>query len=217
MRSIREYNERNLTPGSTRNESLTGPLQDTVDRIFEHMENEECPLAHLVRAVSILLWLVNIMEDNGISLDRQTREEVEDCAVGLTREYLQRGRNAREHLIWALEWASAGIIKGIAPQVPHASIEYFECLEDRAARAYGKRLPDQACPARLACREGDADLAQLARLAGLARLTGLAGLADFAGLRDLTGKLGDANTFVTVPRFGRLARIALDETPKTIY
>jgi hypothetical protein len=119
MRNLREYYERNFTPASTRNESLTGALQDTVGRIFEHMQNEECSFAHLVRAVSILFWLVKLLEDNGVSLDRQTREEVEVCAIGLTREYLQRGRYDHEHIQWTLEWASARTIIEIAPQVLH--------------------------------------------------------------------------------------------------
>jgi hypothetical protein len=120
MRSIREYYERNFTPASTRNESYTGPLQDLVGRIFERMQNEECSLAHLVRAVSILRWLVNVLEPNVISLDRQTREEVEICAIGLTKEYIQRGGYVHQRIAWALEWASTRTITEIVPQVLHA-------------------------------------------------------------------------------------------------
>jgi hypothetical protein len=217
MRSLREYYERNFTPVSTRNESLTGPLQDPVGRIFEHMQNEECSLEHLVRAVSILLWLVNMLEDNGISLDRQTREEVEVCAVGLTKEYLQRRRHDVEGLIWVVEWSSTRTIKEIAPQVSRASIAFVEGVETSATLVYRTRLA------------GVADLGDLARLRDLARLLRLAPLVRLACLTDLTdvtgaasfvrlaGELGDAYTnFVAVQPVGSLARLALDEAPRAI-
>jgi hypothetical protein len=242
MRNIREYYEGNFTPGNTRNENLTGPLQDTVGRIFEHMENEECSLALLVRALSILLWLVKIQEDNGISLNQQTREEVEACAAGLTREYLQRGRYNPVDLIWALEWASTRTIKEIAPQVPHGLIE---SLDDPAHLPHLPRLPrvtrvtDLAGLAGLADIAGlanitdSADIADIAATAGLARVAVLAGLAricmadnelitdlhrlaiirDVTDIAHLTDLVGD----VAVPRFGSLARLALDDTPETIH
>jgi hypothetical protein len=224
MRSIREYYERTFTPGSTRNEKLTGPLHDTVGRIFEHMENEECSLAHLVRAVSILRWLLNILEDNGISLDRQTREEVEVCAVGLTREYLQRRRYDLQGLIWVLEWASTRTMKEIAPRVPHTSIAY---VEGRVTLVYGTRLVDLADLANSADLANVADVADLARLARLGGLACLGGVAGFEGFEGVAGVAGfarlarlavelRANTFVAVSRFGSFARLALDETPKTI-
>jgi hypothetical protein len=225
MRSIREYYERNFTPGSTRNENLTGPLQDPVGRIFEHMQNEECSLAHLVRAVSILLYLLKILEGNGTSLDQQTREEVEVCAVGLTREYLQRRSYDLRDLIWVLEWAPTRTMEEIAPQVPHTSIEY---IEGRATLVYGTRLADLADLVDLADIADIANVADLADLACLARLGGLACLGGFTGFEGFEGVVvGFArlarlavelrtNTFVAVSRLGSFARLALDETPKTI-
>jgi hypothetical protein len=186
MRNLREYYERNFTPVSTRNESLTGPLQDIVGRIFDHMQNEECSLAHLVRAVSILLWLVKKLEDNGVSLDQQTREEVEDCAIGLTREYLQRGRYDHEHIQWTLEWASARTIIEITPQVLHALKE-------------GPRAPRWSQDQVLECDQGLERLLQgfehlqvllqclehLERLQVLQILEGLQGLQGLQALQGL--------------------------------
>jgi dsDNA-binding SOS-regulon protein len=125
MRSIREFYETKMTFTSTRDENVIGPLRDTADSILEQLQNEECSLAHHVRALSILLWLVEILEKIGISLDRQTRDEVEGCAKALTGEYLRRGRYNVVDVLWALEWASKRTIEEMAPQVPDSSSRTF--------------------------------------------------------------------------------------------
>jgi hypothetical protein len=167
MRTLREFYE-NIAFTSTKDENAIGPLRVTADSILEQLQNEECSLAHHVRALSMLLWLAEILEKIGISLDRQTRDEVEGCAKALTGEYLRRRRYNEVDVLWALEWASKRTIEEMAPQVPDSIFENIEGLDVLA------------------------DLGGLAGLAGLGRLMGLMGLAGLGRLMGLEGLAGVA-------------------------
>ena len=188
---------------STRDEKAIGQLRDIADCILERLQNEECPLAHHVRALSILIWLVENLEQLGISLDRQTRDEVEGCAKALTGEYLRRGSYNIEQVFWVLEWAPITIIDEVALQVPDSLFESLADVSRLTLMGLTGLLGLSGLP-------DPADLARLRRLPGLARLADLPGLARLARLLHLT--------YATETYFSRhasIARLALDETPES--
>ena len=239
MRSIREFQETKITFTSTgiRDENVIGTLRDTVDCILEQLQNEECSLAHHVRAVSILLWLVGILEIRRIYLDWRTRDEVEDCAKALIGEYLRRGKYNVEDVLWALEWAPKRTLEEIAPQVPESILENIgdlDSLADLESFADGlESLADgleslvkenldslgfescldglQSLVDRLARLPGFAHLAGLQHLAdlhpGLADLACLRGLPHLRGRRGLLGLLSN-NTSTTYSNISHCASIA---------
>ena len=221
MRSIREFYETKVTFISTRDENVIGALRDTADCVLEQLQNEECSLAHHVRALSILLWLVGILENRGIPLDRQTRDEVEDCAYALTGEYLRRGRYRLEDVCWALEWASPTTLEEIAPQVPDSffeDVKVVDGLVDLTRLAHLHRL---ARLHRLECLARLMGLTDLTDLVGLADLADLAGLADLLVMLERHQSLADlkrhlSNTaYVDIPRYASCARLALDDSPES--
>ena len=189
IRSIQEFYETKITFSSTRDENVIGVLRDTADSILDQLQNEECSLAHHVRALSILVWLVEILEYIGIPLDRQTQDEVEGCANALTGEYLRRGRYNDVDVLWALEWASKRTIEAMAPQVPGS---FFENIG-----------------VQVKCVEGITNLQDVALIADVSHYQGveeLAGLQDVEGLQGVTGVQGLAGlAFLTrLPRVGGL-------------
>ena len=205
IRSIREFYETKITFTSARDENVIGALRDTADCILEQLQDEECSLAHHARALSILLWVVEILEYTGTPLDPQTRDEVESCANALTGEYLRRGRYNRVDVFWALEWASKRTIEEMAPQVPDS---FFE-----DTRVWLARIADAVRDEHFARVVSVSRLAGLARLAGgegfggpevltpLTRLTSLASLAFLARIPRLMGILALAG----LPRLPELA------------
>ena len=220
MRSIREFYETKITFTSTRDENVIGPLRDTADCILEQLQNEECSLAHHVRALSILLWLVQNLENTEIHLDRQTRDEVEGCAYALTGEYLRRGSYNVLDVLWAIEWASPTTLEEIAPQLPDSFFENIGAVEDFECPPSFRRLPGVyylsgvQCPPDVQSPPGVARLASLARAArlqGFARLQGLARLQDLVLLeRRLLG----TTMFMEIPHHASCARLALGDSPE---
>ena len=209
IRSIREFYETKITFTSTRDENVIRPLRDTADRIFEQLQNEECSLAHLVRALSILFWLVEILEYMGISLDRQTQDEVDGCARALTGEYLRRGGYNVVDVFWAVEWASKRTIEEMAPQVPDS---FFEKIGVQLTRVVGLGRIEGL--AGLAGLEGLGRLGHLGRLADLVRLVRLTRLGDPAGLQRVQRFPSNA-TYMDIPQCASIARLALDDTPES--
>ena len=179
MHGIREFYETKITVTSTRDENVIGPLRDTADSILEQLQNEESSLAQHIRALAILIWLVENLEKIGISLDRQTQDEVEGCEKALTGEYLRRGSYNVGQVMWVLEWASMTTIEEMVCQVPDSlfgSNGDLACLEHLAPRARLERLTRLEHLARLSHVAGLPGLAYLAGLPGLPGITGIPGI-----------------------------------------